>query len=53
MLRRKYREIHYFDNGKTIIYKLNVIDSLRFMLTSLSKLVNNLSGIYNKGCRRV
>ena len=53
MLRRKYREIHYFDNGKAIIYKLNSIDSLRFMLTSLSKFVNNLSGIYNKGSRRV
>ena len=39
------------DNGKTIICKLNFIDSLKFMLTLLSKLVNNLSGIYKKECR--
>ena len=31
------------DNGKTITYKLKFIDSFRFMLTSLSSLVNNLS----------
>ena len=46
-------QLKRLDNGKTIIYKLNFIDNLRFMLTSLSELVNNLSGIYNKGCRRV
>ena len=33
------------DNGKTIAYKLRFIDSFRFMSTSLSKLVDNMSGI--------
>ena len=36
------------DNGKTIRYKLKFIDSFRFMSTSLSKLVNNLSETYSK-----
>ena len=31
------------DNGKTITYKLKFIDSFRFMSTSLSSLVHNLS----------
>ena len=31
------------DNGKTITYKLNFIDSFRFMSISLSSLVDNLS----------
>ena len=31
------------DNGKTITYKLKFFDSFRFMLTSLSSLVDNLS----------
>ena len=35
-------------NGKTTTYKLQFIDSYRFMQDSLSNLVNNLSGIYNK-----
>ena len=57
MLRRKYREIYYFfsvpiekglDNGKSMKYKVMFIDSFRFMQTSLSKLVNNLSEIYSK-----
>ena len=39
------------DNVKTIIYKLKFIDSYRFMSTSLSKLVENLSEIYRKKCR--
>ena len=39
------------DNDKTITYKLKFIDSFRFMSTSLSKLVNNLSEIYSKKCR--
>ena len=39
------------DNGKTITYKLKFIDSFRFMSTSLSKLVDNLSEIYSKKCR--
>ena len=60
MLRRKYREIYYFfqyqlkkklDNNKTITYKLKFIDSFRFMLTSLSSLVDNLSEIYKKKCK--
>ena len=37
---RKHREIE-LDNGKTIIYKLEIIDSFKFMSTSLSKLVDN------------
>ena len=39
------------DNGKTVTYKLKFIDSFRFMQTSLSKLVDNLSEIYNKECK--
>ena len=39
------------DNSKTITYKLKFIDSFRFMSTSLSKLVDNLSEIYSKKCR--
>ena len=35
------------DNGKTIAYKLRFIDSFRFMSTSLSELVDNMSGIFN------
>ena len=31
------------DNGKTVTYKLKFIDSFRFMSTSLSSLVDNLS----------
>ena len=39
------------DNGKTITYKLKFIDSSRFMSTSLSSLVNNLSDeLYNDKC---
>ena len=36
------------DNGKTTTYKLKFIDSCRFMHSSLSNLVNNLSEINNK-----
>ena len=39
------------DNSKTITCKLNFIDSFRFMLTSLSSLVDNLYEIYSKKCR--
>ena len=39
------------DNGKTITYKLKFIDSFRFMSTSLSKLVDNVSEIYKKECK--
>ena len=41
------KEIH---NGKTITYKRKFTDSFRFMSTSLSKLVNNLSEIFSKKC---
>ena len=56
MLSRKFRYIYIYrerelDNGKTITYKLTFIDSFRFVLTSLSKLVHNLSEIYNKKFR--
>ena len=39
------------DNGKIITYKLKFIDSFRFIPTSLSKLSDNLSGIYSKEYR--
>ena len=39
------------DNGKIITYKLKFIDSFRFMSTSLSYLVDDLSGIYKKECK--
>ena len=41
------------ENGKiTITYKLKFIDSYRFMSTSLSNLVDNLSGIHDKECKK-
>ena len=39
------------DNGKKITCKLKFIDSYRFMSTSLSSLLDNLSGIYDKNAR--
>ena len=36
------------DNGKTITHKIKFIDSFRFMSTSLSNLVDNLSRMYKK-----
>ena len=35
------------DNGKTITHNLKFLDSFRFMSTSLSELVDNMSGIFN------
>ena len=51
MLMRKYREYITFSvpiskelyNGKNITYRLRSIDSCRFMSTSSSSLVDNLS----------
>ena len=40
------------NNSKKIIYKLKFIDSYRFMSTSLSNLVDNLSGVYDKECKK-
>ena len=40
------------DNGKKIPYKLKFIDSYRFMSTSLSNPVDNLSRVYNKECKK-
>ena len=39
------------DNDETIIYKLKFIDCFRFLQTSLSNLVDNLSEIYKKECK--
>ena len=58
MLRRKYRKIITFsvpirkelDSGKTITYKLEFIDSFRFISTSSSKLVDDLSENYSANC---
>ena len=39
------------DNGKSIKYKINFIDSFRFMSSSLSSLVDNLSeGLHSDKC---
>ena len=67
MLWRKYRKIYYLlllityylsvsigkelDNGKTVMYKIKFIDSFRFMSTSPSSFVDNLSEIYKKECK--
>ena len=40
------------NNAKKMTYKLKFIDSYRFMLTSLSNLVDNLSGVYEKEYKR-
>ena len=41
------------DNSKKITYKLKFIDSYRFMSTSLSNLVDNVSGVYDKECKKM
>ena len=40
------------DNSKKITYKVNFIDSYRFMQSKLSDLVDNLSRIYNNNCKK-
>ena len=40
------------DKSTKITYKLKFIDSYRFMSTSLSNLVDNLSGVYDKECKK-
>ena len=40
------------DNARIITYKLKFIDSYRFMSDSLSNLVDNLSGTYDKKCKK-
>ena len=39
------------DNSQTITHKVKFGDSFRFVSTSLSSLVNNISEIYSKECR--
>ena len=39
------------DSGKTILYKLKLINSFRFISSKLSDLTDNLSEIYNEECR--
>ena len=40
------------DNDEIITYKLKFTDSHRFMQTSLSNLVDNLSGVSDKECKK-
>ena len=40
------------NNDKKIKYKLHFIDSYRLMSTSLSNLVDNLSLVYDKECKK-
>ena len=40
------------ENEKKITYKLKFIDSYRFMSISLSNLVDNLLGAYDKECKK-
>ena len=39
------------ENDEKITYRLKFIDSYRFVSTSLSNLVDNLSGVYDKECK--
>ena len=60
MPRRKYRKYITFsvllkkenDNGEIITYKLKFINSYRIMQTSLSNHVDNLTGVYDKECKK-
>lgn len=47
MLGKKHGEVHKNESDKTITYKINIIDSVRFMSSSLSSLVNNLETLTN------
>ena len=40
------------ENDQKITYKLKFIHSYKFMSTSLSNLVDNLSGVYDKECKK-
>ena len=40
------------DNCKKITYKSKFIDNYRSMSTLLSSLVDNLSGVYDKECKK-
>ena len=40
------------DTNETITHKIKFIDSYRFMRSSLSGLVDNLSEINNKDCKK-
>ena len=40
-------------NDKKITYELRFIESYRFMSTSLSNLVDNLAGVYDKECKKM
>ena len=46
-IKHKYIIMKKRDKNKTITYKLSFINSFRFMPTSLSAIVNNMSGNFN------
>ena len=46
-IKYKYIIMKKRDDNKTITYKLSFINNFRFMPTSLSALVNNMSGNFN------
>ena len=50
--KRQKKRKKELDNDKSIKYKIKPIDSFKFMSSKLSYLVNNLSEIYSKECRR-
>ena len=60
MPRRKYRKYITFsvllkkenDNGEIITYKVKFINSYRIMQISLSNHVDNLTGVYDKECKK-